>query len=162
MAQDTSRLPRFPRLLRLRNDQVSGFVLFAIALFVIWQNRSYPLGSLEEPGPGYTPLIVAVFLGVVGLVIALSGARTQPLAEMTWSGATRAWLILAACAAATYALEPLGYRITILALLVFFLGVLERRRPLPVIFVSVGFSLLSFYIIGTLLRVPLPLGPFGW
>jgi uncharacterized membrane protein len=45
---------------------------------------------------------------------------------------------------------------------VFFLGVLERRRPLPVIFVSVGFSLLSFYIIGTLLRVPLPLGPFGW
>jgi putative tricarboxylic transport membrane protein len=159
MAQDTSR---FPRLLRLRNDQVSGFVLFAIALFVIWQNRTYPLGSLEEPGPGYTPLIVAVFLGVVGLVIALSGARTQPLAEMTWSGAARAWLILAACGAATYALEPLGYRITILALLVFFLGVLERRRPLPVIFVSVGFSLLSFYIIGTLLRVPLPLGPFGW
>jgi putative tricarboxylic transport membrane protein len=156
MAQDSSRRSR------LRNDQVSGIILFAVALFVIWQNRSYPLGSLQEPGPGYTPLIVAVFLGVVGLVIALSGARAQPLADMKWAGATRAGLILAACGAATYALEHLGYRITILALLVFFLGVLERKRPLPVILVSAGFSLLSFYIIGTLLRVPLPLGPFGW
>jgi putative tricarboxylic transport membrane protein len=159
MAQDSSRPSA---LSRLRNDQLSGIVLVAIALFVIWQNRSYPLGSLQEPGPGYTPLIVAVFLGVIGLAIALSGARAQPLAETKWPEATRAWLILAACGAATYALEHLGYRITIMALLVFFLGVLERRRPLPVILVSTGFSLLSFYVIGTLLRVPLPLGPFGW
>jgi hypothetical protein len=71
-------------------------------------------------------------------------------------------MILAACAAATYALEPLGYRITIAALLVFFLGVMEHRRPLMVGTVAITFSLLSYYLIGTLLRVPLPRGAVGW
>jgi Na+/phosphate symporter len=62
----------------------------------------------------------------------------------------------------SFALEPLGYRLTIFAFLIFFLGVLERRRPLPVILVSVGFSLISFYVIGDLLDVPLPRSPWGF
>ena len=149
-------------LWRLRNEQLSGLMLVALAAFVAWQNRTYPMGSLQDPGPGYTPLVISVFLGAVGLAIALRGGRSQPLGEMRWPEAPRAAMILAACAAATYALEPLGYRITIVALLVFFLGVMERRKPLMVAAVSVGFSLLSYYLIATLLRVPLPRGPAGW
>lgn len=137
-------------------------MLAALAGVVIWQNRAYPLGTLQEPGPGYTPLIIAVFLGITGLLIALRGGASQPLYAMEWKEAPRAVVMLIACAAATYALEPLGYRITIGALLVFFLGVMERRRPLSVASVAVGFSLLSYYIIGILLRVPLPTGPGGW
>ena len=146
----------------LRNDQLSGLVLFALALFVGWQNRAYPLGSLQEPGPGYTPLLIAVFLGVTGLLIVVLGGKAQPVRAMRWPEAKRAALILVACAAATYALEHLGYRITIAALIVFFLGVMERKKPLTVAVVAAGFSLLSFYLIGTLLRVPLPVGPWGW
>jgi hypothetical protein len=81
---------------------------------------------------------------------------------MEWTEGKRAALILVACAVATYALEPLGYRITIAALLLFFLGVMERKKPFMVATVSIAFSLVSFYIIGTLLRVPLPVGPWGW
>ena len=146
----------------LRSDQISGLALAAIGLFVWWQNRAYPLGSLQEPGPGYTPLIIAVFLGVAGLLIALKGASSPPLADMKWPEARRATLILVACGIATYALEHVGYRITIATLLVFFLGVMERRKPLAVAAVAIGFSLLSFYVIGKLLRVPLPVGPGGW
>jgi peptidoglycan/LPS O-acetylase OafA/YrhL len=149
-------------LARLRNDQISGLILFALALFVAWQNRTYPIGTLQEPGPAYTPLLIAIFLGVMGLLIALKGRASPPLNEMQWPEAKRAVMILGACAVATYALEPLGYRITITALLVFFLGVLERKRPLMVVAVSIGFSLLSYYFIGTLLRVPLPRGPWGF
>jgi hypothetical protein len=149
-------------LRRLRNDQVSGLMLFALAVFVGWQNRAYPLGSLQEPGPAYTPLIIAVFLGVTGLLIALRGGASGSIAEMEWTEGKRAALILVACAVATYALEPLGYRVTIAALLLFFLGVMERKKPFMVATVSIAFSLVSFYIIGTLLRVPLPVGPWGW
>jgi hypothetical protein len=148
--------------LRLRSDQVSGLVLAALALFVGWQNRAYPLGTLQEPGPGYTPLVIAVFLGVIGLLIAIKGASARPLADIEWPEAKRAMAMLVACGVATYALEHIGYRVTIAALLVFFLGVMERRKPLAVAAVAVGFSLLSFYFIGTLLRVPLPVGPGGW
>lgn len=146
----------------LRSDQVSGLFLAALAVFVWWQNRAYPLGSLQEPGPGYTPLIVAAFLGVTGVLIALKGVSSRPLAEVKWPEAKRAAAILVACGVATYALQHIGYRITIAALLVFFLGVMERRKPLAVAAVAIGFSLLSFYLIGTLLRVPLPVGPGGW
>jgi putative tricarboxylic transport membrane protein len=158
----TAILAKTMTLRRARNDQLSGIMLFALAVFVAWQNRSYPLGSLQEPGPGYTPLLIAVFLGAMGLLIALRGGTSQRLNDMHWPEARRAVMILAACMVATYALEPLGYRVTIIALLIFFLGVLERRKPLSVAAVSVGFSLLSYYFIGTLLRVPLPLGLWGY
>ena len=151
----TSLLPR------LRNDQLSGLMLFAIAVFAGWQNSTYPLGSLQEPGPGYTPLIIAIFLGVTGLLIAVRGASSPTVGETPWPEGRRAIVILAACAVATYALEAIGYRITIAALLIFFLGVLERRHPLNVATVSVGFSLLSYYLIGVLLRVPLPRGAWN-
>jgi hypothetical protein len=146
----------------LRNDQVSGLLLVALAAFVAWQNRTYPLGTLQEPGPGYTPLLIAGFLGAVGLLIALRGASSPRLADTRWPEAKRAAMILIACGIATYALEAVGYRLTIAALLVFFLGVLERRHPLSVATVSIAFSVASYYLIGVLLRVPLPRGPWGF
>jgi putative tricarboxylic transport membrane protein len=146
----------------LRNDQLSGLILLALALFVAWENRTYPLGTLQEPGPGYTPLLFAAFLVLMGLLIVLRGRSSPRLAETSWPEAPRALIILIACGVATYALEPLGYRLTIAALLVFFLGVVERRKPFVVVAVSVGFSLLSFYLIGDLLRVPLPISAWGW
>ena len=149
-------------LTRMRNDQLSGLMLLALSLFVMWQNRTYPLGTLQEPGPGYTPLVIAVFLGLTGLAIALRGFASAPLADMKWPEARRAGLILLACAVATYSLERVGYRLTIAALLVFFVGVLERKNPLVTATVAIGFSLLSYYFIGTLLHVPLPQGPLGW
>src|SRR5262245_61166095 len=127
----------------LRSDQFSGLMLLALALYVGWENRVYPVGTLQEPGPGYLPMLLAVGLGAMGLLIAVWGGRSAPLASMNWTEATRAIIILAACAAATFALERIGYRLTMVVLLVFFLGVLERRRPLPVALVSIGFSLVS-------------------
>ena len=146
----------------LRSDQFSGLMLLALAAYVGWENRAYPVGTLQEPGPGYMPSLLAVFLAVMGLLIALWGGRSAPLASMKWTEAARAVVILAACAVATLALERIGYRLTVIALLVFFLGVLERRRPLPVALVALGFSLASFYVVGDLLRVPLPRSPWGF
>ena len=149
-------------LRNLRNDQLSGLMLLALALFVAWENRAYPLGTLQEPGPGYTPFLFAGFLALMGLLIVLRGKSSPRVSETAWPEAFRALVILIACGVATYALEPLGYRLTIAALLVFFLGVVERKKPLAVAAVSIGFSLLSFYLIGDLLHVPLPVGVWGW
>jgi hypothetical protein len=146
----------------LRSDQVSGLMLIALALYVGWQNRAYPIGTLAEPGPGYLPLLLAVFLAAAGLLIVLRGGKSHLLAAMPWPEARRAAVILAACAFATLALERFGYRLTVMALLIFFLGVVERRRPVRAGIVAVAFSLISFYVIGTLLKVPLPRSPWGF
>ena len=137
-------------------------MLLALAVYVGWENRAYPLGSLQEPGPGYMPLLLVIFLGAMGLLIALWGIRSEPLASMKWAETARAVVILVACGAATFALERIGYRLTMIALLIFFLGVLERKRPVPVALVALGFSFASFYVIGDLLRVPLPRSPWGF
>jgi len=50
----------------LRSDQFSGLMLVLLALYVGWENRVYPIGSLQEPGPGYLPLLLVIFLGAGG------------------------------------------------------------------------------------------------
>jgi hypothetical protein len=146
----------------LRSDQVSGAVLVALAAVVIWFNREFPVGTLADPGPGYVPLLLACCLGGIGLLVAVMGARTEAMTAMRWPEATRALIILVACVAATFALERIGYRLTMAAFLVFFLGIIERKHPLAVVLVAAGFSLGSFYVVGTLLKVPLPVGPWGF
>lgn len=146
----------------LRTDQFSGLMLLALALYVGWENRAYPIGTLAEPGPGYLPLLLAVFLGAMGLLVALWGVRSAPLAAMKWTEAPRAVVILIACGVATLALERIGYRLTMIALLVVFLGVIERKNWFMVAAVAIGFSLISYALFATWLRVPLPLGPWGF
>lgn len=146
----------------LRSDQASGVVLLLLALFIGWENRGYPLGSLSEPGPGYVPLMLAIFLGVTGLLIALRGTRAQPLAAIAWPEAPRAVIILLAGGVAALALERVGYRLTIFALLVFFLGVLERKRWYSVLILSAAFSLVSYWLFVDVLRVQLPHAPWSW
>jgi hypothetical protein len=136
-------------------------MLVALALYVWWMNRGYPIGTLSEPGPGYVPLLLAIFMGVMGLLVVLAGGKSEPLAAIQWTEAKRAAALLIACSVAAYALERLGYRITMAALLVFFLGVMERRKPLMVAMVGIGFSLVTYYVFAILLRVPLPVSPWG-
>lgn len=145
-----------------RSDQVSGLLLAALAVYIWWLNRAFPVGTLADPGPGYVPLLLAVALGVIGLLVAVFGGRSQPLLAIRWPEATRAVVILVACTVAGLALEYIGYRLTILGFLVFFIGIVERKRPLQVALVSAGFSLVSYYVIGDLLHVPLPVGPWGF
>ena len=154
--------PSDPPKRQLRSDQVSGLMLVALALYVWWMNRAYPIGTLAEPGPGYMPLLLAIFMGVMGLLVALSGGKSTPLAALEWTEAKRAVALLIACGVAAYALERLGYRITMAALIVFILGVMERRKPMMVALVGIGFSLVTYYLFATLLRVPLPVSAWGF
>lgn len=146
----------------IKSDQFSGMMLAALAAWIGWLNREFPVGTLSDPGPGYVPLLLAIALGAIGLMIAAFGSRSAALLAIEWPEAGRAAVILIACALATLVLERIGYRITIMVFLVFFLGVIERKRPWVVALVAAGFSIGSFYVIGHLLKVPLPVGPWGF
>ena len=73
-----------------RSDTVSGALLVLIAGYIIWMNQSYPLGSLAEPGPGYVPLLLALFMGAMGLIVMGFGFKSVSLDEMAWSESGRA------------------------------------------------------------------------
>jgi hypothetical protein len=145
----------------LRGDHFAGLVLIALAAFVIWQNRAYPLGSLASPGPGSVPLMLAVILGALGLLIILRGGNAPLLNSIDWSEGRRGIVLLIACGVATFALERIGYRLTMIALLVFILGVVERKKPLATGLVAFGFAFVSYFLFATLLKVQLPRSPWG-
>jgi hypothetical protein len=146
----------------LTSDRVAGGGLSLFALLVLWESRKYPLGSLHNPGPGYMPVLLASLLMLFGLLILATGANRERFSTLRWGEGRHAAAILGTCAFAAVALERLGYRLTVLLALAVLLGIVERRRPIVAIAISVGVAFGSFYLFNTLLRVLLPRGPFGW
>ncbi len=126
-------------------DRVAGVALVLIGLATLWESRAFPLGSLHRPGPAYMPVVLALLLIVFGVAVFAMGRGARTLREVGWPEWRHAVAIFAACAFAAWGLERLGYRLTMA--------------------VVVGFTLVmawgSFYLFDTLLRVPLPRGPFG-
>ena len=146
----------------LTSDRVAGSALVLLAVVTAWETRRLPLGTLHNPGPGYMPLLLAIILGALGMLVALRGGSAPPLGTLRWPEAPHATAILLGCALAAFALERLGYRLTVIILLAFLLGVMERKRPAVVTAVALGLSLGSFFLFSNLLRVPLPRGPWGF
>jgi putative tricarboxylic transport membrane protein len=135
--------------------------LVLIGLVAIWESRVYPLGSLHRPGPGYMPVLLASLLIVFGGTLFAMGARTRRLAELAWPEWRHAVAIFGACAFAAWGLERLGYRLTMAVVVIFLLRIVERKSWALGLALTVVMAWGSFLVFDTLLRVPLPRGPFG-
>ena len=146
----------------LTRDRFAGAVLFLFSLGVIWESRVLPLGDLHNPGPGYMPVLLAALLAGLSVLIVIGGGGAAPLASLPWTEWKHALAILGGCAFSALALERVGYRLTLIILLAFLLGVMERRRLAVIAALALGLSLASFFLFSNLLRVPLPRGPFGY
>jgi len=142
-------------------DRVSGVALALFAVIVLVESRRLPLGSLANPGPAYVPVLLAVFLFLSGIAVAALGAGAPAIGTLTWTEWRHTVAIFAACAFCALGLERLGYRVTIFLALLFLLGVVERKRPLPTLLFAVAVAAGTFFLFDTLLRVPLPRGSLG-
>jgi putative tricarboxylic transport membrane protein len=145
----------------MTSDRAAGVTLVFIGLVTIWQSRAFPLGSLHRPGPAYMPVLLAVLLIVFGVAVFAMGSRARSLAEVGWQEWRHAVAIFAACAFAAWGLERLGYRLTMAGVVAFLVLGLERRGWVLGLALTVVMAWGSFYLFDTLLRVPLPRGPFG-
>lgn len=143
------------------NDRVSGTVLACVGALVAWQSWQYPLGSLAQPGPGYLPFVLGLALAGFGALAAAAGRGSPAFRWRQFDDGPKGLAILAGLAFAALAIEYLGYRLTIAVLLVYYLGVLERRPWLLTLALTLAFALGTYYVFARLLRVPLPIGLFG-
>jgi hypothetical protein len=149
----------------LTTDRVAGAALFMIGLFVIWESllgaRRLPLGSIRNPGPAYVPVLLASLLVVFGLIIIAMGVRAPRMSSVRWDEWRHALGILVVCMFAALALERLGYRTTLAVVLFSLLFVLERKKAWFAAVFALALALGTFFVFDTMLRVPLPRGPFG-
>lgn len=142
-------------------DRVAGMALVLIGFVTLWESRVFPLGSLRRPGPAYMPVVVAALLIVFGVAVFAMGGRARRLAELAWPEWRHALAIFGACGFAAWGLERLGYRLTMAVVVAFLLLVVERKGWVLGVALTVVMAWGSFFVFDTLLRVPLPRGPFG-
>jgi putative tricarboxylic transport membrane protein len=143
-------------------DRLSGGVLILIGLVVLVEDRLLPLGSAHRPGPGYFPMLLAILLVICGAILAVRGKESLSLRSVSWAESFHAIPILGCCIFTTLFMEWIGYRITMLLVLGFLFGIIERISLWTTLILTFGLSLGSFWLFDTLLRVPLPRGWWGF
>lgn len=146
----------------MTTDRISGGALVIFSLLVIWQSSALPLGTFRQPGPAYIPILLALLLLILGAFIAAMGSHAPKISSTRWTEWRHAIAILAVCIVAVFGIERLGYRITLVLVLSFLLKVVERRGWLLTASLAFVLAFGSFFLFYTLLRVPLPQGPFGF
>jgi hypothetical protein len=145
----------------LTTDRAVGVALIGLGLFVVLATRQLPIGSVHAPGPGYFPLVLTALMAGFGVLLIAFGGHGPALAAAGWTRWRQPVAILLACVVAALALERLGFRLTMTAVLLVLLVVVERRPPLLALAIAIGLAFGSFYLFSTVLRVPLPLGPYA-
>jgi hypothetical protein len=146
----------------LTTDRVSGIALVLFSLLVIWQSRALPVGSFHQPGPAYIPILLALFLLIFGICLAVTARRAPLLSSLSWTEWRHALAILAVCIFAVLGMERLGYRVMMLLVAGFLLKIMEKCGWVLTVAFALFLSFGSFFLFHTILRVPLPRGTLGF
>jgi len=137
-------------------DLLTGVILVSTAVVFGAQTSRLRIGTLADMGPGYFPLLVAVILGLLGVVIATNSLRiVAPLPrDFAWRGLFFTTLAVIAFAAGA---RPLGFLPT-LALTVFLTTLASCEfRWLRAALITCGVTALCWlvFIVGIDLSFPL-------
>jgi putative tricarboxylic transport membrane protein len=143
-------------------DRAAGAFFTAFSVLVLWESRAIPFGTMAEPGPGALPVLLALTLLACSVVVFVGGRAGERLADVQWSEWRHAVAILGTCCFMALALERLGYRVTIFVALLALVSLVEKRGWIAGIVFAGSFSLGTYFLFSTLLRVPLPKGAFGF
>ena len=147
----------------LRSDHVAGTAFAAFGVLIIVSSGDLPFGRLSLPGAGFLPKIVAGLMILFGVLLVLrAGRESAPLSDIDWSDLIHAAPVIAITAAGIALYTWLGFIITMVAMMVALLVLVERRNPARAGLYSLVVVLLAFGLFRTFLRAPLPLGPFGF
>jgi hypothetical protein len=135
-------------------------VVLAVAGAWAWLARGLPVGSPAGPGPAFVPLLLSGLLALLGLALLVEGARATGGEPAHEPGVGQAALSLGLLALYVLALAHLGYFPATLPFVLLAMWRCGARSPLLVIGTAVGFTLTVWVVLGVLLGVPLPRGPW--
>ena len=146
----------------LRRDHVVGGILLAIAALVYLLSGDLPAGTLGSPGPGMLPYISLALIALFALSLLLAARESPPFAETSWSDLPHAASVAAAAVVAVAFYEMLGFLLTMTALIFGVLALIERVQLWRAAVYAVGITMGTKFLLMTLLKSPLPQGPFGF
>jgi putative tricarboxylic transport membrane protein len=141
-----------------RQDFFGGLGLIALALFALWASRDLPGMRGFAFGPGTAPRMFSIMLGLMGVVVALTGVFTKgpPVGRVGIRGPV---FILASVYIFAFGIRPLGLVITsFLSIFVSAFATSEVRWLESMIWAAV-LTLFCSLLFPWGLNLPLPLWP---
>jgi putative tricarboxylic transport membrane protein len=150
--------------LRLNNSELwGGLIGLALGGFVIWSGLKLKLGTINDPGSGY----VLFYTGILMCAFAISiivAAVTEGGATFASRWANARWgkplLIILCLAAFAFALEPLGFLLSTVPLMLLLLRLIDPVRWSLAIPLSIAAPLVMWWVLKHLLAIQLPNGMF--
>lgn len=117
-----------------------------------------PFGDLTAPGAGMMPKLAAGLMMLFAALVIAGAAGSAELARIDWRDRGHAALVVAITAGAAAAYQPLGFLITMAALVFALLVLVERRNALVAAAYSIGLTLFAYWLFGKALKSPLERG----
>jgi putative tricarboxylic transport membrane protein len=150
--------------LRLDNSELwGGLIGLALGGFVIWSGLNLKIGTIDDPGSGfvlfYTGILIAVF--AVAIVVA-AVTEGGPTFASRWEGArwTKPLLVIACLTAFSFALEPLGFLLSAIPMMVLLMRLIDPVRWSLTMPISILVPLGMWWILKRGLAIQLPSGIF--
>lgn len=143
-----------------KRDRIAAMVIAGIGLLILAESSRLPWGGLNQPGAGFMPFAVGV--GLIGLALAYLiiawPHRAESGAAWGWDQWKRPLLAVAGVLSYGYLLGRLGFLVTTLLFMGYWLWALESENWRKVLVVSVVATagLYLIFIFG--LRIALPTG----
>lgn len=147
--------------MRVRADHLAGAFFICVGALVIALSGDLPFGTLSFPGSGFMPRILAVLTIFFGIVLALRASESKPIAELTWTDAAHAGMVIGITAVAVLLFDWLGFLVTDILLIFALLMLIERKHFVPAAVYSIGVVVITYVLFVHVLKTPLNAGAFG-
>jgi putative tricarboxylic transport membrane protein len=147
----------------IKAEKVTCLLFFLLAVFIGFESIKYPLGTIDNPGPGFLPLLLGITMAVMTIALAVRVWKNGPakVHHTFWpekGGLSKVSLAFLTVLLFTALLEITGYMINIFFLFLILLRPIGRQKWIWSISISVGATLVSYLLFDRWLMIPLPRG----
>jgi putative tricarboxylic transport membrane protein len=150
--------------LKLNNSELwGGLIGLALGGFVIWSGLKLKLGTINDPGSGYvlfyTGILMCLFAASIIFAAVTEGG---PTFASRWENASwsKPLLVIACLTAFSFALDPLGFLLSSIPLMVLLLRLIDPVRWSLTIPIALLVPLGMWWVLKRALLIQLPSGIF--
>lgn len=143
-----------------KRDFNAGLLFLAVALFFGVYSQDYSMGTATRMGPGYFPTLLAIILGLLGLIVlvmAFLKAETQEPPESTdWRGMG---LVLASVLLFGLILPYGGFLIAVTVLVFLSATASQESKKVETVILATALAVLGVVVFGYGLELQFPVLP---
>ena len=140
----------------------ASLILAGLAGLTLFEASRLAFGSIRVPQTGFFPSILAILLLFFSIALLVQTCRQaggesgeQPITSEAW---IRISITLAAMLGFALVLEKVGFLLSTFTVMLVLLRVIEPQKWPRVLAVALATALISYFLFGRLLNIPLPAG----